>query len=193
MTTTTTRVDLADELGDSSGATGTHPDFIRKIADQNPRMTLSLNDASSTDQSALDTENRGDTAVGFHQLAPVTLFLDKPRTRSAEASFYPLQEWEGYVVSITDDTFTARLVDLTTNDGIEEEADFPIAELSAADQGELRPGAIFRWAIGYRRTRSGNKKRFSRIVLRRLPAWTESELERIRQEAEALASALHGE
>lgn len=193
MTTTTTRVDLADELGDSSGATGTHSDFIQKIADQNPRMALSLNDASSTDQSALDTEHQGDTAVGFHQSAPVKLFPDKPRARSAEASFYPLQEWEGYVVSITDDTFTARLVDLTANDRMEEEADFPITELSAADQGELRPGAIFRWAIGYRRTRGGNKERLSRIVLRRLPAWTESELERIRQEAEALASALHGE
>ena len=86
-----------------------------------------------------------------------------------------------------------RLTDLTAGDEQEEEADFPITELSAADQSELRPGAIFRWAIGYRRTRSGNKERVSCIVFRRLPAWTERELQRHRQEAEALAAALQGE
>lgn len=193
MTTTTTGMDIGNEPADSSGATGVHPDLIRQIAERNPWMSRDPNDTSGTGQSALNPTSREDTAVGFNQFTPVTLLPDEPWAQSAEASFYPLQEWEGYVISVAEETFTARLIDLSANDEVEEEADFLITDLSAADQSELRTGAVFRWVIGHRRTRSDNKDRVSRVVLRRLPAWTESELEQIRQEAKALASALQGE
>ncbi len=108
--------------------------------------------------------------------------------------FTPLQEWEGYVVEVNEMTFTARLVDLTAGqEQEEEEADIPIAELSDADRLMLQPGAIFCWTIGCRRTRAGTRERVSRIAFRRLPAWTERELQENRRQAETLAATLRGE
>jgi hypothetical protein len=117
-----------------------------------------------------------------------------PRIESIKASFAPLQEWEGYVVEIGDETFVARLIDLTSEaKQEEEEVDFPISELSETDKQRLRPGAIFRWAIGYRKTSSGSKERVSCIVFRRLPAWSDRELKDNRRKAKLLAAALQGE
>lgn len=36
-------------------------------------------------------------------------------------SFHLLQEWEGYVIEIEKDNFTARLLDLTAGSSVEEE------------------------------------------------------------------------
>lgn len=192
MTTITTSMGITDVLADSSGKTSTRPDFIRQIASQEPWRATS-NTVSSTGPSTLNPESQAATTVALNRSASVALFPDEPRARSVEASFYALQEWEGYVIDISEDTFTARLMDLSATDGLEEEADFPIADLSSVDQSELRLGAIFRWSIGYRKTCGGSKERVSRIVFRRLPAWTEAELERSHQQAEALAVALQGE
>jgi hypothetical protein len=94
-------------------------------------------------------------------------------------AFSVLQEWEGYVVSILHDTFTARLLDITMGSEIEdEEVDFPLEDLKDIDRSRIREGAIFRWIIGYRRGPAGVKDRISRIVFRDLPAWTNAEIEK---------------
>lgn len=124
-----------------------------------------------------------------------SLFPDKlPKPREARYSFSVLQEWEGYVVSISNETFTARLVDVTKNCTIEdEEADFPLDDLEDTDRTRICPGAIFRWTIGYRRSPGGTKDRSSRIVFRNLPAWTRKELEKNRRDAAEWASELNDE
>lgn len=114
--------------------------------------------------------------------------------REFQSTFSALQEWEGYVLSVSAETFSARLIDLTEcKEYEEEEIDFPLADLSDSDLKELRLGAIFRWAIGYRRTRGGTKERISKVVFRRLPAWTKRELENNRRKAEEWAIRLVGE
>ena len=104
--------------------------------------------------------------------------------------FHPLQEWEGYVVEISGDVFTARLVDVATGEALEmEEADFPISDVEEKDRDLLKPGAIFRWSIGYIR-RGSTKIRASQIVFRRLPQWRAQDLDKARKHAEELAAAI---
>lgn len=46
----------------------------------------------------------------------------------AQSKFTALQKWEGFVLEVGEETFTARLVDLK-NKGIEEEAEIYLAEV----------------------------------------------------------------
>jgi len=126
----------------------------------------------------------------FSALYPQTVVV----AREARATFSALQEWEGCVLQVNPGSFTASLVDLTAGaTREEEEADFPLDDLLDSDRAAIRPGAVFRWAIGYRRAPGGSKERVSRIVFRRLPAWTERELVRNRQDAAEWARSLAGE
>ncbi len=123
------------------------------------------------------------------------IFPDKlPQPREVRYSFSVLQEWEGYVVSISNEKFTARLADVTKNCAIEdEEADFPLDDLQNTDRSRICPGSIFRWIIGYRLSPGGTKDRTSRIVLRNLPSWTKKELEKNQQDAAEWASKMNDE
>lgn len=90
-----------------------------------------------------------------------------------------LQEWEGYVVDVRQDGFTARLTDLTAAAAHEEEEAFiPMAEVADSDTELVAEGGVFRWVIGYERSPSGTKKRVSQIVFRRLPAVTQDDIEK---------------
>ncbi len=80
-----------------------------------------------------------------------------------------LQEWEGVVSEVREDTLVARLIDVTCRDSPEEEAVFLIEDVRRDDLELLRPGAVFRWIIGYDVKRDGAKRRASQIVFRRLP------------------------
>jgi hypothetical protein len=103
-----------------------------------------------------------------------------------------LQEWEGQVQEVGEHVFSARLVDLTRDSKEEtEETDLPIQDLGEADRNLLIPGATFRWIIGYRWA-NGEKERFARVVIRRLPIWTEREIRSADQEAAELHNALFG-
>jgi hypothetical protein len=111
--------------------------------------------------------------------------------RRRTATFAALQEWEGYVISVSRSSFIASLVDLT-NGGTRpsEEAEIPIDELSENDAAKLKPGQIFRWAIGYQRSPSGTKMRVSQIVFRELPQWTRRELRDAKERAAKLKDFL---
>ncbi len=204
MSMTTTAIAGAPEQplstwsGDDMGATGAYGDLIRDIAQdyftaqEKRRDHLSGQGEQAPWRDGLEDQQA--TMADQTRTTFAALWPRRPRPRIQEASLTPRQEWEGYVVEVNETTFTARLVDLTAGrEQEEEEADIPVAELSDADRLMLQPGAIFRWAIGYRRTRAGTKERVSRIVFRRLPAWTERELQENRRQAETLAATLGGE
>jgi hypothetical protein len=71
--------------------------------------------------------------------------------------------------------------------GPELEAVLPLEEVSAEDLPLLAEGAVLYWTIGYEQTLTGQRKRVSIIRLRRLPAWTRSDLERVRRRAAELS------
>lgn len=103
-----------------------------------------------------------------------------------------IQEFEGRVISISPDEglFTAYLTDVTSGSSEEsEDVDLPIEDISDADLPMFEEGAIFRWLIGYRYVGT-TKERFSKLVLRRVPAWSKRQREQIWQKAEESAKAL---
>jgi hypothetical protein len=103
-----------------------------------------------------------------------------------------LQEWEGRVVQLAGRIVIARLVDITAGEKEEtEEVELPIDDVTEADQALLQPGAIFRWILGYSYA-SGRKERFARVVVRRLPVWTEREMQEADKEASELHDAIFG-
>ena len=48
----------------------------------------------------------------------------------------------------------------------------PLDQISEDDLRHLRPGAVFRWVVGYERSMTGTRRRVSRIVFRNLPTMT---------------------
>lgn len=96
--------------------------------------------------------------------------------------FRSLQKWEGIVLSVSIDSFWARLIDLTEN-GPDEEAEFSLEELHSDERALVKPGAIFYWNIGYHDLYRGQRKRESIIRFRRLPAWTKREIDVAREKA----------
>lgn len=137
-------------------------------------------------EAAEDQENR---AVGssdafpaqYAIVAPVSI----PNPKRSQAEFDALQKWEGHVVSVGESEFTATLVDMTQRD-IEEEAVLDLTELSEDDLPLVEPGAVFYWSVGYRVEQSGERSRSSVIWFRRLPAWTQKDMERVQARAQAL-------
>jgi hypothetical protein len=91
-------------------------------------------------------------------------------------TYVTLQEWEGCVDRVEGQTLFARLRNITGGvQDLSELAEIPLEEIGQDDVVRLVPGSLFRWAIGYRRS-SGVQERFSRIIVRHLPAWTHKDM-----------------
>jgi len=116
----------------------------------------------------------------------------QPKQGNKERSL-ALQEWEGYVTDISEDGFIAELVDITNPETPNEQGDFLISDLRNDDLALLRPGAVFRWIIGYEVTNSGGKRRFSQIIFRRLPQWTQSDISNAASQAKSLVESISWE
>jgi hypothetical protein len=102
-----------------------------------------------------------------------------------------LQEWEGYVTDVLQTTFVARLVDVTAGQHTaSEEAEFPLDDVADGDRPLVKPGAVFRWTVGYIKSPGGSKKRMSQLVFRRLPQWTQRDLDDASIRARAIAKSI---
>jgi hypothetical protein len=119
----------------------------------------------------------------------IIIFHGQFKSKQRQDLFISLQAWEGVVLEVMSDSFMARLVDLT-NRGADEEAELPMNEISDDDKTLVRPGAIFYWDIGYHTNYSGQRMRSSLIRFRRLPAWTQREIEAAKREADRIGKAL---
>jgi hypothetical protein len=98
-----------------------------------------------------------------------------------------LQNWEGFVVEVGESTFTARLLDRTSNNKIDTEiAEIPFDEVEDGDRDLVREGAILYFTIRRRRMSNGRHEVVSQLVFRRLPAWHSATLKRLEDEATRL-------
>ncbi len=102
-----------------------------------------------------------------------------------EEKFTSLQKWEGYIIEKKEDSFTARLINRTI-DSSEEIAEFDLTDVGEEDLYLVESGAVFYWNIGYLDRRSGGRRRISEIRFRRLPAWSEAELDSANKEAKKM-------
>ncbi len=124
----------------------------------------------------------------FDSPPPITSKADVPIV------FEKLQEWEGYVLEIGSEEFTARLVDLTLGQSTaDEEANFLLEDLTDDDVELLAVGSIFRWIIGYQRYSGGPKQRVSQLVFRRIPAWTQRDFDYAESAGEELYESVDWE
>jgi hypothetical protein len=97
-----------------------------------------------------------------------------------------LQKFEGVVQSVTENSFVARLTDKTHDE--HEEAEFHLEEVSPGDRNLVMPGAEFYWVIGREVKPYGQISRSSILRFKRIPAWSNEEVEQAKAEAETFLS-----
>jgi hypothetical protein len=95
-----------------------------------------------------------------------------------------LQQWEGVVTEVSKEGFTAILRDLTNRKNPEERAEFGLDQIDPPDHKLVIPGAVFYWWVGYRDAPTGTRWTVSTIRMRRLPAWSRSDMRRIERDVE---------
>jgi hypothetical protein len=105
-------------------------------------------------------------------------------------NFKVLQRWEGIVSEVLQDECIAQIRDLTAPDNPVEEISFSVEEIPESDRHLAQPGAVFYWSIGYDDRIDGQRNRRSTIRFRRLPVWTDKELEAAQKKAESIGKDL---
>ena len=100
-----------------------------------------------------------------------------------------LQQWEGAVVAVDSESFTAEIWDITDPIRADEELKLSLDELDEDDRKLVTVGTIFDWTIGFDLL-PGEKRRFSLIKFRRLPRWTQRELDKFRDQARGIAARM---
>lgn len=139
-------------------------------------------------------------ATSFVEVAPASGAVGKrgfvkpavwEKPSPSQETFFALQRWEGVVTECRDDTFLARLTDLTA-EGPAEEVELPLTDVSPEDLPLVELGAVFYWSIGYRDESSGRRLRASTLRFRRLPVWSEHELEAAAERAAEIARVFDG-
>lgn len=189
---TNTSALAASSFGQLPNSNSSSNDRIKEIftnlnerIDSNLRLRTHIKSEISNESDAKLTQN-----IGLDKLIGSVVPSITQRSPREVPTFSPLQEWEGYVVDVAEDSFRANLVDITAGKNFADEAmEFLISELSDDDQGLLSVGAIFRWSIGYEKLR-GSKKRTSQIIFRRLPAVMPRDIEAAKKRAEKILGAL---
>lgn len=107
----------------------------------------------------------------------------RSESRTPRSRIKLLQQFEGTVLSLTSDSFTARLRDRTSPGMPTEIAEFERDEVDPSDTELLVVGGVFYWNIGYRLHPWGQRERASFLAFRRLPAWTRQDLRRVDERA----------
>ena len=144
------------------------PTFEKRLVRQMRRLRIPGTDETGTHATVdLPQEQR---------LLRAPLLPERP-SRSI-ASYFALQEWEGYVTNVGAETFAAELVDMTRfANGASEHAEIPLDEIGSEERRELKVGSIFRWTIGYETLPSGQRRRVSQVVFRQLPRWSKADID----------------
>lgn len=133
------------------------------------------------------------TATDMEQPFPETSPLRAGRATHSAAK--RLAEWSGYVTDIGDYFFRASLRGVFGEGvkGEHEDAEIPISDLSLSDRELLRQGAYLRLCVMREVRKSGQPSRFTQVILRRLPDYSEDELRLAADEAGQLLANLRVE
>lgn len=128
-----------------------------------PNLVASNNNMNATNP---------DTLISFGNLKQHDSVYDMPilskkySSHSRNIYFQKTQKWVGYILEIADNSFNAKLKDLT-NKGTDEIGEFEFDEVTKEDLPLLSVGAIFYWSIGYSHAASGQVSKVSIIRFQR--------------------------
>jgi hypothetical protein len=118
---------------------------------------------------------------------PRTRPLVRERRGTKARRFELLQQWEGIVTEIDNETFWAELRDLTDPTPNREVVEIYNREVDDQDKALVAPGAVFYWSIGYDTSRAGSLMRASEIKFRRTPIWSKRRLGKLSKQATIMA------
>jgi hypothetical protein len=171
-------------------ATEVYRDFVEAtISDYNSHTSQWARDIYEDKSGTTDDIQRSnETMLPFRpRTSKFTLFRDggfvKPPQsmtlrawRALPTSAGKTFEWEGIVSALLDNKFEARLMNVKgASQNFSECAEFELQDVPLGDRDLVQLGAVFRWVIG-QESRSGTRQKYSKIVFRRLPAWTQRSL-----------------
>lgn len=153
-------------------------------------------DISRSNPSADRDDHQLDTSVGNRKLAS-TLPRLTYANRSQVSSVQLLAEWSGCVTSVpsSDPYFSATLIGLIGEGvkGEEEDATIPVSDVSEGDKDLLRPGNFFRLCVIHEVLPSGQPRRSTQVVFRRLPAYRQHDLNQAEERGREIARGLRVE
>lgn len=123
--------------------------------------------------------------------------FSSPLTNKQLAPAELLAEWSGCVTDIQEvgHFFTATLKGIK-GEGVKDEEDdaiIPISDVSEWDKDLLRPGNFFRLCVMHEITPSGQPRRYSLVVFRRMPAYRKQDLDAAMERGRKLARGLRVE
>ncbi|GBE09144.1 hypothetical protein BMS3Abin11_02275 [bacterium BMS3Abin11] len=100
------------------------------------------------------------------------------------------QKFSGFVTEVDHESkeFSARITDVTHPKNPEEQVTLSFDEIQEVDQNQLEKGDSFVWYIGYVQGQMISREGFSKIHFRRLPVWSQQEIDTASSQAEELAS-----
>jgi hypothetical protein len=101
-----------------------------------------------------------------------------------------LQRWIGRIERIESESFVAVINDLTKPQYPPEEVELDRGEIPPGDVDLLIPGAAFYWTIGYVDSPGGQRQRVSAFRFVRQPRLSQTEMNRIMERADRLATFL---
>jgi hypothetical protein len=128
----------------------------------------------------------GGTMTADRRVIRIPRVIGSPEARSER--FTLLQKWDGVVLEVDAESFTARLLD-SQGQMPPQQATFSRDEVSREEEPQIAVGAPFVWTIGYRHV-GATRQRNSTMYFRRLPPWSSDEINAARKRAEKVRSAI---
>ncbi|WP_340105397.1 hypothetical protein [Rhodohalobacter sp. 8-1] len=139
---------------DYTSEEATHNIYSEKITDYEEKDT-------TIDDTQTHSENESTSEKD--------LFTKSGQSYKNLSVFESIQKWKGHVTKVKDESFEARLIDLT-NGGADEFAEFSIFDISENERESLEIGKIFYWSIG-RKEYLGQIEKSSRIRFQKVIKW----------------------
>lgn len=194
MKATTEALELVDNPDPNSTDVIIRDDSINKFSAEVSDSRNTVTEAFSEEESSRSYNVTGllsQEALNKGRNLEILVLSDAPKINKPRDKSVVLQDWEGVVETVGNESFTARLRDLTINERDPSEiAEFPVEDVSDDDRELLDVGAVFYVTVGRLIRSNGRQERFGRIVFRRLPGWTSSTLRRAEKRAERFSRYL---
>jgi hypothetical protein len=148
-------------------------------------------DTQSPNAPHLRKADGSNTAIMPMRSNPRGLKLVARQPQNRLAGFVVEQRWQGYVVSMTEDKFFAKVYDTSPEAEDEiEQVEFDKDEVALLMRPLVTPGAIFYWDIGFQVDASGQRIRQSIISFPMIPTDTREQLEAAAARADSLYKKL---
>ena len=121
-----------------------------------------------------DTTSSASEFISEEPIMPINIFELTPPSFTSHSVI--LKKWNGYIVDIDRQEFTAVLTDPLGNSP-DMKASFSIEEVSEGDRDLVVENALFDWVISRERKLHGQIENKDFLIFKRLPMWQKSDLD----------------